>query len=170
MLSKQDLRKWAKEERRKLDILKISEKLVCKLMESEEYKQAKNIMLFYPKGDEVNLLALLDDKTKKFYLPKIQNKDLLCCPYGKGDELCESCFKTKEPLTDSIDKKLLDLVIVPALAVDKNNYRLGYGGGFYDRFLAEANIKKIVCIPQVFFLDTVYPEKHDIKIDVVITV
>ena len=167
---KQQLRKWAIEERKKLDILKISENLVYKLMDSEEYKQAKNIMLFYPKGYEVNLLALLGDKTKNFYLPKIQNKDLLCCPYGKGDELCESCFKTKEPLTDSVDKKKLDLVIVPALAVDKNNYRLGYGGGFYDRFLSNINCKTITCIPEFFCIETVFAEDFDIKIDKVISI
>lgn len=167
-VSKQQLRKWAKEERKKLDILKISEKLVCKLMESEEYKHAKNIMLFYPKENEIDLLALLDDKTKNFYLPKIQNKDLLCCPYGKGDDFCESCFKTKEPLSDSIDKNLLDLVIVPALAVDKNNYRLGYGGGFYDRFLSDLVATKITCISQVLIVETVYPESHDVKLDAII--
>ena len=73
---KQQLRKWAKEERKKLDFSKISENLVCKLMDTEEYQKAKNIMLFYPKAYEVNLLALLDDKTKNFYLPKIQNKEI----------------------------------------------------------------------------------------------
>lgn len=169
MLSKQDLRKWAKEERKKLDFSKISENLVCKLMDTEEYQKAKNIMLFYPKAYEVNLLALLDDKTKNFYLPKMQENDLLCCPYGKGDELCESCFKTKEPLSSSVEKDLLDLVIVPALAVDKDNYRLGYGGGFYDRFLSNVNCKTITCIPEVFYLETVFAEDFDIKIDKIIS-
>ena len=161
---KQQLRQWVKEERRKFDMSKISEKLVCKLMDTEEYLQAKNIMIFYPKEDEVNLLALLEDKTKNFYLPKIQGKELLCCPYSKGDVLCESCFKTQEPLTNSVEKELLDLVIVPALAVDKENYRLGYGGGFYDRFLTNINCKTITCIPKIYCLETVFPDKFDIKI------
>ena len=170
MNNKQQLRTWAKEERKKFDMLKTSENLVRKLMDTEEYRQAKNIMIFYPKKDEVNLLALLEDETKNFYLPKIQDKELLCCPYKKGDELCESCFRTKEPTTSSVDKNLIDLVIVPALAVDKKGYRLGYGGGYYDRFLADVNnVIKLVCIPKDFILETIYPEQYDIQISFVIT-
>lgn len=168
MNNKQQLRKWAKEERKKLDIDLLSQKLVGKLQETEEYKAAQNIMLFYPLQYEVNLLALLKDKTKTFYLPKISDNNLLCCPYSEGEELCESCFKTKEPLTEKVSKDLIDLVIIPALAVDRNNYRLGYGGGFYDRFLEGVNIKKIVCIPKDLVVASVYPESHDIQIDKII--
>ena len=168
MINKQQLRKWAKEERKKLDIEALSFELVQKLQETEEYKAAQNVMLFYPLQYEVNLLALLKDKTKTFYLPKISDNNLLCCPYSEGEELCESCFKTKEPLTAPEEKDLIDLVIVPALAVDRNNYRLGYGGGFYDRFLEGVNIKKIVCIPKDLVVASVYPESHDIQIDKII--
>lgn len=167
--NKKQLRTWAKEERKKLDIKALSEKLVRKLQQTSEYKQAKNIMIFYPMKDEVNLLSLLDDKTKEFYLPKIQGDNLLCCPYDKEDELCETCFKTKEPLSEPVERSLIDLVIVPALAVDENNYRLGYGGGFYDRFLSGAECKKIVCIPYQLIVETVYPEDFDIPVDKVIT-
>lgn len=168
--SKTELRKWAKEERKKLDIESLSVELIKKLKSTSEYKQAKNIMIFYPLKSEVNLLKLLEDSTKNFYLPKIDGQNLLCCPYQDGDELCESCFRTKEPITSSVDKGLIDLVILPALAVDKNNYRLGYGGGFYDRFLEGANVVKIVCIPKEFIIKSISPEKHDIKIDKIITV
>ena len=114
------------------------------------------------------MLELLEDKSKKFYLPKIDGKNLLCCPYQNGDALCKSCFKTQEPLTEACDKNLIDLVIVPALACDKQNYRLGYGGGFYDRFLSDVNVKKLSCIPEKFLLETVHPDVYDIKIDKVI--
>lgn len=168
MKTKQELRIWAKEERKKLDIAEISSELVQKLKATDEYMQAKNIMIFYPLKDEINLLDLLEDSNKNFYLPKIDGENLLCCPFNENIELCESCFKTKEPTTESVEKDLIDLVIVPALAVDKNNYRLGYGGGYYDRFLAGVNITKIVCIPKEFLVKTVYPEEYDIKIDKVI--
>ena len=137
MDSKSKIRNWAKEERKKLDIEKLSAKLVLELKKAKEYKDAKNVLLFYPLANEINLLSLLEDEYKKFYLPKIEGENLLCCPYKKGDKLCESCFKTKEPLSEPTAKSLIDLVILPALAVDKDNYRLGYGGGFYDRFLSD---------------------------------
>lgn len=168
MQNKQELRKWAKEERKKLDIQMISKELVKRVQETEEYKQAKNIMIFYPKEYEVNLLSLLDENTKRFYLPKIEGDSLLCCPFGSSRELCESRFKTLEPTTEPVKKSILDLIIVPALAVDKNNYRLGYGGGFYDRFLKGVNAIKLVCIPSEFVVGTVYPEMHDVQIDKVI--
>ena len=167
MNRKHKLRKWAKEERKKLDIEKISKELVKKLQEVEEYKQAKNIMIFYPKKYEVNLLDLLEDKNKNFFLPKISGEDLLCCPFNSG-ELCESCFKTLEPTSEPVNKSILDLVIVPALAVDKNNYRLGYGGGFYDKFLEGLNVIKLTCIPKELIVESVYTEKHDIKVDKII--
>lgn len=168
MENKQQLRKWVKEERKKINTEELSGILLQKLKDTDEYKQAQNIMLFYPLVHEINLLSLLNDETKNFYLPKIDGENLLCCSYKNGDMLCESCFKTKEPLSEPIDKRILDLVIVPALAVDKNNYRLGYGGGFYDKFLCNTKCKKIVCISKKFVVDTVFAESHDIKIDKII--
>lgn len=169
------LRDWARSKRGKCrgkdgkDDNVCYEKLVSLLKNTAEYKQAKNIMLFYPLKNEVNLLSLLEDKTKNFYLPKIDGKNLLCCPYSNGDELCFSCFKTKEPLTSPVDKNLIDLVIVPALCCDKNNFRLGYGGGFYDRFLKDYAGKKVVCIPKEFIVNTIYPDSYDVAVDLVIT-
>lgn len=167
--NKQQLRIWAKEERKKLNIELLSKELVKKLQSTTEYKQAINIMFFYPLKNEINLLELLNDITKNFYLPRIDGENLLCCPFKKGDKLCESCFKTKEPLSEPTSNSI-DLVIVPALAVDKNNYRLGYGGGYYDRFLAGKDIFKIICIPKELLIENIYPEKFDIPVDKVIIV
>lgn len=165
-MNKQALRKWAK------GFGKVREdascNLILKLIETNEYKQAKNIMIFYPMKNEVNLLELLKDSSKTFFLPKIDGKNLLCCEYKKGDELCESCFKTLEPLTKSVNKNQIDLVIVPALCCDKSNYRLGYGGGFYDRFLEDFKGKTIVCLPKELVVENIYPEEFDIPVDLVV--
>lgn len=168
-MNKQSLRKWAKDKRKELNMEQISSILADKLIQTDEYKNSKNIMFFYPKSDEVNLLSLLDDSSKNFYLPRIKDDGLECCRYSKGDELCESCFKTLEPICQACTKTDLDLVVVPALACDKNNYRLGYGGGYYDRFLKDFYGKKIVCIPKDLITETTYPEKYDVKIDLIIT-
>lgn len=168
-MDKQSLREWAKDKRKELDIENISAILADKLAQTEEYKNSKNIMLFYPMSDEVNLLSLLNDNSKNFYLPRINEKELECCPYCKGDVLSESKFHTKEPTCQACNKTDLDLVIAPALACDINGYRLGYGGGFYDRFLKDFEGIKICCIPKVLIAENIYPEKHDIKIDLIIT-
>ena len=86
-MDKKTLRIWAKNERAKLDMEKISAALVLKLQNSAEYKNSKNIMIYYPLKYEVNLLTLLNDKTIKFYLPRIKDEELECCPYFEDDEL-----------------------------------------------------------------------------------
>ena len=159
------LRKWAKEERKKYCCDAV---LIYKLKQTVQYKQAKHIMIFYPLKDEVNLLPLLNDSSKQFYLPKIEGENLLCCPFNGETELCVSCFNTKEPVSEPTEITP-DIVIVPALAVDKNNYRLGYGGGFYDRFLWGGSVFKIVCIPKELVVETIYPEPFDIPMDLIIT-
>ena len=166
--NKEELRCWAKKIRAELDINQVSLELVNKLQNTQAYKQAKNIMIYYPLPNEVNLLELLKDKTKQFYLPKIDGGNLLCCPFAEGDKTCLSCFKTCEPLTEPCEKNLIDLIIVPALAVDIKGYRLGYGGGFYDRFLDGFDVTKVVCIPQELVVETVYPDTHDVKMDIVL--
>ena len=168
-MDKQQLRKWAKEERSRLDIKALSEELVHKLQNTEEYKQSKNIMIYYPLKGEVDLLSLLDDETKSFYLPKIDGDNLLCCRYTKDTPLCESCFNTKEPDTKPELIFTPDLVIVPALACDKNNCRLGYGKGFYDRFLKSVKTKAIVCIPKQLTVESICPDEFDVPVDKVIT-
>ena len=60
-------------------------------------------------------------------------------------------------------------IIVPGLLFDKNNNRLGYGGGYYDRFLANNNIYKIGICFSNFLVDKIIIDKNDIKMDEVIT-
>ena len=97
-------------------------------------------MLFYPMTYEIDLRKLLNDD-KKFYLPKVSGKNILACPYTEN--LIKSAFGIMEPETLPVNPNILDLVIVPCMMADKNGYRLGYGGGYYDRFLSEIDAKTI---------------------------
>lgn len=167
--NKNNLRKWAKEIRQNLNIENISLKLVELLQKTEEYKNAKNILIFYPLKYEINLLKLIDDKSKTFFLPKIDGDNMLCCQYKNNTEFCISCFGTKEPRGNSVDKSLIDLAIIPALCCDKNKHRLGYGKGYYDKFLKNCNIKKIICIPKELIVENVFPQEHDVPVDLIIS-
>lgn len=170
-MNKTDLRKKAKEIRKSLDMKTLSEKIVANILAFEPYKKAQHIMLFYPLEHEVDLRNLLNDSSKNFYLPKMNDEHLHVCPYKLGDDLIASRFNTLEPTTRLIeDTSILDIIFVPALLIDKNKNRLGYGGGFYDRFLSKQSPKtmKIVAIPVDLLFDEIPLEAFDIKIDVTI--
>ena len=166
MNSKSYLRKKAKDLRKNLNTEKISEIICTKIKNLEEYKQAQHVMIFYPMKYEINLLSLLDDK-KQFYLPKTNNKDLLVCPYS--EDLTKSNLEVMEPNTKPVEPKMLDLVFVPALMVDERGYRLGYGGGYYDRFLSKyPNIKSIVTISKEFITKELPHDNYDFKVNLII--
>lgn len=173
MDKKIDLRANAKQIRRNLDMGNVSLLLVEKLRQHSCYKNAKNVMIFYPTKYEVNLLALLDDN-KNFYLPRVCGENLLVCPYKVGDVLQKSAFKILEPVSAPVAPNLLDLIIVPALMVDKMRYRLGYGGGFYDKFLSSidsgCSVKKLCLIPKELVVDELPHDCYDIPMDIIISI
>ncbi len=164
---KSDFRIKAKSIRKGLDIAKISLELCQKIKLCDAYMEAKNVLIFYPLKYEVNLLQLLDDR-KKFYLPRINNGNLDICQYKIGDTLQISSFKTLEPNTEAMPINILDLIIVPALAADKNNFRLGYGKGYYDRLLAKTSITTILPIAKELVFEKIPIEPHDKPVDILI--
>ena len=169
MDKKTELRAKAKELRKKLDIAGVSQKLCEEIRKSLLYKTSENIMIYYPKAEEIDLRALLTDN-KSFYLPRVSGDDLEVCPYKSGDELIKSGFGVFEPMSGGVNPQVLDLVIVPALMADRNGYRLGYGGGYYDRFLGlNKNLKTICAIPKELSTDVLPQGDYDIKMDFIIT-
>ena len=126
-------------------------------------------MLFYPKKYEIDLLSLLDDN-KNFYLPRVCGDFLEVCPYKCGDLLNISSFNIKEPCSNSVLPDILDLVFVPALMADNFGYRLGYGGGFYDRFLKKyPYINTILPISSKLIVDELPHDIYDCKVKTIIS-
>ncbi len=165
MDEKKKLRIWAKNLRKSLDMKVISCELAAQLREENYYKNARNILIFHPLEGEIDLKCLLNDD-KTFYLPRVEEENLAICPYCIGDKLEISKFNVHEPCSAPIETEIIDLVIVPALAVDKNNHRLGYGGGFYDKFLSlNPHITSVVLLPKELCIDKLPIEKHDIQIN-----
>ncbi|WP_145858045.1 5-formyltetrahydrofolate cyclo-ligase [Pedobacter suwonensis] len=87
---------------------------------------------------------------------------------GVGD-LKQNVYNILEPQKGSLHEGEVDLVIIPLLAFDKQGYRVGYGKGFYDRFLKGLNAQKIglSLFPAIEKIDDVH--EHDIKLDFCIT-
>lgn len=169
METKAELRKYFKTIRASLDMPQISKNLCEKLRCEDIYKNSKNILIYYPLKNEVDLRELLSED-KNFYLPRVCGNEMEICPFKSGDKLEISPLKICEPCSNPINAEILDLVVVPAIAVDKNNYRLGYGGGFYDRFFEKyPSVKKIVLIPAALVVEKLPTDEFDKKVDMVIS-
>ena len=172
METKDQLRQKAKEIRKSLNISYLSKFFCQKIFEFTYYKNSKNIMIYYPLKHELNFLELTKlNPEKNFYLPKVNGENLLVCPYDNCTQLKCSKMNILEPCSNPISPTELDLIIIPALLIDKKNYRLGYGGGFYDKFIAkfEGNFKTLCAIPKELIIESLPVEKFDKKIDYILT-
>lgn len=169
MKEKSHLRTKFKNLRKSLDISKVSTAICANIRDFEPYAAAKNVMIFYPTRFEINLLPLLEDG-KSFYFPRVEGEMLSVCPYSAGVEFKKSSFNINEPCSTPVSAEVLDIVFVPALAADVNGYRLGYGGGFYDRFLPLCkNAVSVIPIYDGFVVDSLPVERFDRRVDYIIT-
>ncbi|MDD3149840.1 MAG: 5-formyltetrahydrofolate cyclo-ligase [Candidatus Gastranaerophilales bacterium] len=171
--TKFEYREYAKKERAMLDIKKISISMAKLLVSAEFYRNAKNILLFYPFGHEIDLTDLFNDDSKNWYLPRCNKENLDFYKYTKGSKLVKSSRGILEPevFSEILDNKNADIIIIPALMADKKGYRLGYGAGFYDRFLKKLPSKtlKITSVAEKFFVDKIPTDIWDEPIDYVLT-
>jgi 5-formyltetrahydrofolate cyclo-ligase len=118
-----------------------------KTTNSNLFKASKNIAIYLPIKNEVDTQELIKKiwaDGKNCYLPVVRKESntLDFYLYQEGDELLLNSYKILEPKTDAkkyIAAQDLDLVIVPILGFDKDCYRLGFGGGYYDRTFAFKN-------------------------------
>lgn len=168
---KNQLRQKSKLIRKELDVDILSQKVKHNLLNSDIYQNAKNILCYYSIGSEVCTHSYFEDKSKNWFLPRINGDNLDVCLYS--DELtCKNNFNVLEPDTAVINNlSIIDLIIIPCLSADINGYRIGYGKGYYDRLLKQFNnnVKKVILTYSDLFFESVYPDNFDEKADVVIT-
>lgn len=170
-MSKALLRKQMKERRSSLTsefVEEASEKICEKFC--AEFSSAKRVLLYLDINNEVKTKKLavnLMEKGVKIYLPKIEGGEILTGPYEEG--LQTGFYGVKEPIV--IDNRAdFDVVAVPALAFDSDLYRLGYGGGFYDRLLPRLTSSIKVGLGYNFqIISNLFREEHDYPLDMLIT-
>jgi 5-formyltetrahydrofolate cyclo-ligase len=118
------------------------------------------------------VIELLFKKNKRVYVPKIMSDHLIHVEINKDTTYSKNQLSIREPSsTNTSDSKIFDVVFIPLLAYDKYGERVGYGGGYYDRFLVKTQ-KNVLKVGLSFFepVDKILDvEEHDIKLDYVIT-
>ena len=140
--------------------------VVRKLKRCKELIEADTLLLYYPLKDEINIKPLYS-LDKRIFLPVIENNEMLFRRYDGA--LKKGKFGIMEPTGEYYTIGSNDLMIVPAVAYDRDGYRLGRGKGFYDRFLADKKIKTIGVVSKLRIVSDVFREPNDIKVDFIIT-
>ena len=169
MTTKTELRRLAKSKRKIFDTKQSSEKIIRLISSWNKYQDAGNILIYYPINNEISLLDLPGDKN--FYLPRLINDEICVCPVN-GADLRIGKFDIPEPDSEPVpDLKILDIAFIPALAADRWGYRIGYGCGYYDRFLPHLDkiTIKIIPIYDELLFENIPFQAHDEKADFVVT-
>lgn len=99
---------------------------------------------------------------KRVYLPRVEGENIVTVPYF-GGELKKGAFGIPEPEGEPYEGEI-EVSVVPLLAINSNGYRIGYGGGFYDRYLRGKNTQK-VGMGYGFQLEEFDEEPHDVPLD-----
>lgn len=140
-MKKNDLRKLMLAKRERLSPGEKREWEYCilnKIVTRPEFERAKNMALYFPIRGEVNLLPLLkncEEAGKRAFFPKVKGRELEFIPIFCLQEMQPGFATIPEPDGESVPLEELDLILVPGVAYDLRGYRLGMGGGFYDRVL-----------------------------------
>lgn len=142
-----------------------------RLEKTAAFMMADNILMYHSLPDELSTHRFLKKwyGRKHFFLPRVNGVNLDILPYEET-RLELGSFQIEEPTGDNIaDVDDIELMIIPAVAFDRNRNRLGRGKGFYDRLLATSKATKIGVGYEFQLFDELPAEEHDIPMDMVIT-
>lgn len=176
MVNKQELRASVRARKRAMteeEIVSRSEKLAELFFASEAYRSAKTLYGYMPYNQEVRTVpmmarALLDGK--RVAVPKVYGDEMKFLYITDFDRMAKSEFGIPEPIADTpIAEDETALVLMPGLLFDPAGHRIGYGGGFYDKFLeAEPNHPTVALCYEFQMLPHLETEAHDIPVDLVL--
>ncbi|MBI4884468.1 MAG: 5-formyltetrahydrofolate cyclo-ligase [Actinobacteria bacterium] len=134
-----------------------------------EYCASASVMAFVAINGEPDtdaLFALIAADGKRLLLPRVEGRELVVCA-GAG-RLVASSFGVLEPTGPSLPVAVVELVIVPGLAFTTAGDRLGYGGGYYDRFLTRVEAPSVgVCFREQL-VDELPAYPYDVRVQRVV--
>ncbi|HEY3094959.1 MAG TPA: 5-formyltetrahydrofolate cyclo-ligase [Nitrososphaera sp.] len=174
MAEKKDVRQQMLEKRNGLDAQEIarrSRRVQEFVITSKEFNAAKVIGAYYPFGSEVKTDLIIEQARplrKKVALPSVEGESLAFYELSSSKYLVKGRFGIMEPLPyGPVDK--LDLLVVPGIAFDNKGYRLGYGKGYYDKFLARKNMFSIGLGYSFQLVESLPSGEHDKKLEAIAT-
>lgn len=152
-----------------------SSRIAERLLGLPELEGRRTVMVFASFGSEVDtapILTGLAARGARLALPRIAHGEVVPVAYRLGDPLAPAALGVPEPADGApVPEEEIDVVVTPGLAFDRAGYRVGYGGGFYDRFLRRVR-REVPRIAVAFALQVVPEVPHgeaDERVDLVVT-
>ncbi len=174
-MNKQELRKSLRLKRNELSQSEIdiaSQQITEQILATEWFISAKTVMLYRSAKNEVITDYLWEAcrRTGKICLfPKcISKTDMIAVSAQNAEDFSPSAYGILEPVSDTeFPKQQIDLIVVPGLGFDKNKFRIGYGAGYYDRYLQDFSGVSCGLCYGMLLCDTVYPDFYDVPLSYV---
>lgn len=157
------------------DRLRLARAVEENLFGLAEIRSARTVLLFYSFGSEVEtseMAARVHAEGKRLLLPFLEAEGMEAAEVLPDDDLVATAYGPREPARRvAVDPAEVDVVITPGLAFDREGYRVGYGGGHYDRYLARMGHEAVrvgIGFEQQL-VDQVPREPGDERLDLVVT-
>ena len=157
-----------------------NEKICRNMISSATFRYADIILMYYPKDDEIDLRPIAEaalSAGKKIAFPRCNPEDhsMIFHYVNSFDELMPGSYNIMEPSEDATAFSLSEtetsnvICIVPAVVFDKKGYRIGYGGGYYDRYLSGFRGTKVGMAYREFIVNSVPHGRFDLTVDVMMS-
>ncbi len=175
-MDKKELRQMVRQKKRAMtdeEIQMKSDLLEEKFLNSEAYRNAKAIYGYLPYNQEVRTVSMLQhalDDGKRVAVPKVYGDEMRFIWMTDLSQVAKGYAGIPEPVADApVADDSHALVLMPGLAFDREGHRIGYGGGFYDKFLTEEPEHPTLALCYDFqVFREVKTEEFDIPVDSVI--
>ena len=178
-LEKKELRRRVREELSALsrsELVRSDDALFARFLALPQVEEAKTIFAFWgipgKEPDTSRLIGELVRRGKTVGLPRMLPEHRMeVRRYDPDIDLVKVSFGISEPGEDCplLDRENIDLVLVPAVCYDRRGYRLGFGGGYYDRWLEGFSGVTVGLCREAVLRETVPTEAHDAKVELLLT-
>lgn len=175
-MDKKELRSVIRARKRAMTAQQIEEKsrrLMEMFLQSDLYRSAKTVYGYLPYNQEVRTVPMLEQALrdgKRVAVPKVYGEEMRFLYITDLTQVENGYAGIPEPIADEpVADDPGALVLMPGLAFDKEGHRIGYGGGFYDRFLEqEPDHPKLALCYDFQMLPSLETEEHDVPVDCVL--
>ena len=155
------------------EVTKKSSECVSKVLEFPEFLEAKTVCVYISTNNEIDTSEIIEyclKNGKKVAAPRVDGDTMDFYYFDKPEDLAQGAFNIWEPVGEQRVTDERSLVIIPGIAFDLSCNRIGYGKGYYDKYLSDhPKMKRIALAYDFQIVAKIKQEVHDIKPQIVVT-